>query len=512
MIKRAAIPKLVLIAAMVLLAAEPALWLLNSWQEAAYDSHGWIAFVLCVGLFVWSATSSKTTCRRTPQNYTYGLLIAAASVRLISQLLAINVIGALTLVIDVFALACLAELPYRKRAVSPFWLAGLFFFCLPLERIIQRSIGYGLQHLSADGACHLLSGLFEQTVCHGVRIIIEGQDVLVDLPCSGARALLLLMGLFCLLAATHRPTWKMALTGVVITLASSLVTNMLRITLLGIGVAKPIWPGGIDVMAQPWHDLLGLALLALGCVPVIAWARYACRPARREYPVSDQIRHGYSRALRRDGWWLEAPRKTHHFKRGAPVALFILALAIINLPGEAVDVSAPMQEVTLPAFVMNSPAEPLLLLAQEKRYFTQYGGSAAKAGYGDHNLLVVRTTSPLRHLHAPDECMRGLGFNVRYQGISYDPLPTAVYKAIADDGTAYRVAVTFTSENGKITTNISEAVWHWMQNPTEYWSAIQRIAPWDSASIDSYRFDHAVMTAFDLSPSVIQTTNPKGDL
>ena len=74
-------------------------------------------------------------------------------------------------------------------------------------------------------------------------------------------------------------------------------------------------------------------------------------------------------------------------------------------------------------------ARPVPLLAKEKAYFLKYGGSAQKASYGPHQLLVVRTSAPLRHLHAPDECLRGLGMKVQYLGVRHSPVPSAIYRA-----------------------------------------------------------------------------------
>ena len=141
---------------------------------------------------------------------------------------------------------------------------------------------------------------------------------------------------------------------------------------------------------------------------------------------------------------------------------------------------------------------PSPLLMKERAYFTQYGGAAAKAMYGDNGLLLIQTSSPLRHLHSPDECLRGLGFEVRHVGISYDMIPTAVYKATTAEGQSFRIAVSFISDQGHITSNVSEAVWRWMQDPETVWSAVQRISPWEQDTLITRRWDRAVLTALDI--------------
>ncbi|MGB1539331.1 MAG: exosortase T [Rickettsiales bacterium] len=496
------LPRLLLVSAIAVLACEPVLWLLGTWQDPAYDSSGFYLFAVCAGLFIWSVTSPRTTCQPVQHRYAFALLGATAIIRLIGQVFAINVIGALALVIDVYALAYLSATHLRKRPISPFWLAACFAFTLPLERILQRSIGYGLQHISADTACFMLGNFFDTVACEGVRIFIEGKDVLVDLPCSGARALLLLLFFFCMAAAICRSSFKMNLAGVVLVLGASLLINALRISVLAVGIAHP--EAGIDVMAQPWHDIIGLSALAQGCIPIYFWAKYAYVPLKRVHPVLDQVRWTVPRSVKRDGWWLES--KPRHRRIFVPVftslGFLCFAIAIISQPRHAIDVGKRDLAIALPTYLQNTMADPVPLLAKEEAYFTQYGGAAKKARYGDHHLLMIRTSSPLRHLHAPDECLRGLGFDVAYQGMHYAPIPTAVYKATDPQGQSYRVAVTFQSDNGHMTTNVSEAVWQWMLAPEHSWRAIQRISPWEAPQAEWVQFDRAVMAAFDLQPGM----------
>jgi len=63
-------------------------------------------------------------------------------------------LSALALVIDVYALGLLLAVQQRKHPLSPAWCAILFAFSLPIERIIQRVLGFPLQLISANNpAC-----------------------------------------------------------------------------------------------------------------------------------------------------------------------------------------------------------------------------------------------------------------------------------------------------------------------------------------------------------------------
>src|SRR6185295_11197390 len=293
-------------AAALVLAIDPIRWLVSTWRDPAYDSNGLLVFLAGAGLLAWSFTSPLVDPAPRRRSLALGLIALSASVRLAGQVLAINTIGALCLVLDVYALGLLLGLGARVRAVSPAWLAVVFAFSLPLERIVQRSIGYLLQQVSAAGACGLLGSVYDSVVCEGVRIVLAGKDVLVDLPCSGARAILLTLLAFAGAAAVCRPAPLPAAAGFAIALGAALTANIVRIVVLAVGIAEPWRLGGIAVMEQPWHDLIGLATLALACAPLLAWAQRVWRPAPGRttfgmplWSIPDRIA--------RDGWWLGSP-------------------------------------------------------------------------------------------------------------------------------------------------------------------------------------------------------------
>lgn len=463
-----------------LLAADPLRWLLATWTDATYNPEGlWVALAVA-GLALWSGSSARR--RETPDaTRALWLLALAAGVRAAGQLLRVNVLGALTLAVDVFALATLAGLGQRRRAVAPGWLALLFALSLPLERVLQRAVGYGLQQLSAAGACSALGALDFAVVCKGTRILLDGQDLLVDLPCSGARGLVLLLTLYCGACALVRPDLLRAAQGFVATLLAAWASNVLRIVALALGLAR-----GAPVMEAPWHEALGLAALALGALPVLWWARRAKTGTPPNY-----LAHRSSAA----GTFAE--------NRGRPYfsMLFLAAaIAIVNLPARPLDVARPMAPPVLPAALGEWTANPQPLSAAEQAYFTRYGGAAARAAYGPHGLLLVSTSAPLRHLHAPDECLRGSGHAVRYVGVRHGALPTAVYRSVDAEGRRWRVAVSYVASDGAWATSVAEAAWRWLRRAgaPQTWTMVQRITPWDLPDADAGAWDAAIARALDL--------------
>ncbi|MGQ0546993.1 MAG: exosortase T, partial [Betaproteobacteria bacterium] len=377
------------------------------------------------------------------------------------------------------------------RAVAPGWLALLFALSLPLERVLQRAVGYGLQQLSANGACSVLGWLDFAVVCRGTRILLDGQDLLVDLPCSGARGLVLLLTLYCGACALVRPDLFAATRGFALTLLAAWASNVLRLVLLALGLARPQWLGGASVMEAPWHELLGLATLALGAAPILWWARRARRAEARAVvlPVASRP--------------LCDVRLPPRALRGLPLLFLACAVLVVNLPARPLDVARALPAPALPAALGEWTANPLALSAAEQAYFTRYGGGAARAAYGPSALLVVRTSAPLRHLHAPDECLRGSGHEVRYIGVHGGARPAAIYRSTDEAGRRWRIAVSYVAQNGQWAISVPEAVWRWLRAPraTGAWTMVQRITPWDLPDADARDWDDAVLRALDLAPA-----------
>ncbi|MGB1561840.1 MAG: exosortase T [Sinimarinibacterium flocculans] len=500
-------PAPVLLVAALLLAIEPAGWLLRSWRDAAYNPQGlWIGLAVAA-LFLWSWASEQQPGSAQNRRYAFALLAVSALVRLVGQVLRVNVIGALTLALDVYALATLAGLRTRERAVSPFWLSLLFAFSLPLERVVQRLAGYGLQQLSASGACEVLGWFTDGLLCVGTRLLLDGQDLLVDLPCSGARGLMLVLTLYAGLCALRRPRPAQALVGLLFTLAGAWLSNTLRIVALAIGLVQA---PQLDLMNGPAHEALGLCALLLAAVPVLLWAR---RITPFSSPARERVFAGAGAgAARGDREPRSAPldpdaaaptigSANPASARARPWAWLLLGFAIVavSAPARPVDVVRDTPPPQAPVVLGAYAAQPQALDAVEREYFARYGGGAAKASYGPFGLLLVSTRAPLRHLHAPDECLRGSGYRVDYLGLEHAGLPSALYRATDAGGRSWRVAVSYVSDRGEHAASVGEAVWRWLRAPEATWTMVQRIAPWPGAEDPERRdWESALLRALDL--------------
>lgn len=468
------IVKAVFIAASLALAWHPVIWLVQTWTKPTYDSSGYIFLAAVLGLALRSILSGPPTGEA--HRLLGGLLVLAATLRFLSQTLAVNLIGGFALAIDICALALLAGVDRRPRPVSPLWLSVLFLFSLPLEKVFERILGFPLQMVSAKVSCGFLSALVPGTECAGVRIGIAGQDVLVDLPCSGASGLMLLLALFAGLSAIQRPRLHIAVLAGVATLALAVLGNSVRISALALGLVN-----GWDVMAEPLHSIIGLLTLGLSALPLLLFYRATPRqPETRPKAIRMPVLPRFMRL---------------------PVALAFLGLSlwIITLPKSPIDVSIAMPPAPLPSMIAGEFGENVPLTEGEKVYFEAYGGKAVKAQYGVLGLNRVSTTSPLRHLHRPDVCLRGLGYTVRFLGTRHDDAPSSVYEATAPDGTAWLVTVSYVSDDGRVVSSVGEAIWHWFNGHGRTWSSVQRITPLSLDHKTRRQLDTAVLAALDIS-------------
>jgi len=398
----------------------------------------------------------------------------------------------------------------------------------------------------------MLTPFVADLACDGVRLGIAGKDVLVDLPCSGAQILSVCGLMYCALQARWPAFLRHTVMLAVTALLLAFLGNALRISVLALGIAHAELLG-IDVMANLPHSMIGGAII--GVVGACLYALWACVTQRRSLPVrraenaldvahfeqlqsTDFIRLPLTQSI-------PAKNNRGRLRRslaGSTLALGFLgfALTVSALQPRPLDVSSRLLPPEVPAVAAGFLADTHPLSDLETRYFTTYGGSAARASYGPYGLLLVTTASPLRHLHDPAVCLRGMGYDVRLLGTDHTrattvyvaekhaPTPKSAMSS-ADDVTAparYEVHVSYRSSDGEVASSISEVVWRWILRSVRSspdgvasssplsprsahgskprWTMVQRIIPIDTAlqPAEGHRFDTTMRRAFELGAPV----------
>ena len=171
------------------------------------------------------------------------------------------------------AAGLVAFLPARV-ATAP--VMGLSVLSLPLLASLQFYAGFPLRVVTAEASRWLLS-ITHSVERSGSSLVVDGQLIIVDAPCSGVQMAWLGYFMACVVAlATHQSNTTFVLRLPVVG-ALVLLGNVLRNTVLvaaqASGTQLPGWG----------HDAVGLLVLAAVCGG-IAWAMGSTATAQRATP------------------------------------------------------------------------------------------------------------------------------------------------------------------------------------------------------------------------------------
>ena len=231
-------------------------WMARRVQDGSDDPLGLAAVAALLMLVALRAN----TLRIAPQTgwLAAGLLlgVAANAALWTAPPLACALLAALSL-----AAALMAWLPANGPRLA---LAGLVVLALPWIASLQYYGGYPLRVLTAQLSAWLLQGVGIAAERSGTAMLVRGQLVIVDAPCSGVQMAWMAWFCACAVAALvalrdgaflRRLPWVGAIV---------LIGNVLRNTVL---VALESRPMGL---APALHEGIGLLALGLVCSAVIA--------------------------------------------------------------------------------------------------------------------------------------------------------------------------------------------------------------------------------------------------
>jgi len=169
----------------------------------------------------------------------------------------------------------IALLPTR---ISPVPVLGLTVLSLPLLASLQFYLGYPLRVLTAEASRWLLS-LGHSVSRSGASLVVDGQLVLVDAPCSGVQ--MVWMGYFCacvvaLYTGRSQRAFLTRLPAVsLLVLGGNILRNTALVALQADGQPLVRWA----------HEGIGLVLLAAVCTAIAAVMGRAEAVGVRRAPV-----------------------------------------------------------------------------------------------------------------------------------------------------------------------------------------------------------------------------------
>lgn len=248
---------------------EPGLWLAMQvlvlwpqwvwyWQRLTDGSDEPLGiFALAAVAVLVARTSPKL--RRVPD---LGWILLAGALSLASCVAAMLTTPLLSALIGVLALA--ASLAAWMPADAPrLPIAGLLVLSLPLISSLQFFAGYPLRVITAQLSCWLLDLLGFVAGRSGSSILVNGQLVIVDAPCSGIQMAWMAYFAAFAAAAAHAIHVRILLRRLPLVGLLVLAGNTLRNTIL---VA---WESGSNAPGELAHQVTGLLVLAAVCVLVL---------------------------------------------------------------------------------------------------------------------------------------------------------------------------------------------------------------------------------------------------
>jgi exosortase/archaeosortase family protein len=229
-------------------------WAAARLADGSDDPLGLVSAAVLIGWVAWQAQGLRGSAR--PAWWTAaGALTVLATV---STAALPPLAGAL---LAALALACgwRAIAPSGQAALP---LAGLAVLSLPVVSSLQFYAGFPLRLVTAQCSTWLLQLAGRAAERSGTAMVVDGQLVIVDAPCSGVQ--MVWMAYFCacavaLLGGLRERSFVRRLPAVG---ALVLCGNVLRNTVLVALESR-------GPLAEAWHQGIGLAVLAMVCAAVV---------------------------------------------------------------------------------------------------------------------------------------------------------------------------------------------------------------------------------------------------
>ncbi|WP_448678459.1 exosortase Q [Pseudomonas nicosulfuronedens] len=428
------------------LAAWPSwLWAARRLGDGSDDPLGIVALA-ALGLLLWRDRSSLRT---QPRLRWLGvavvlLLIGALSQSILPPLLR-GLLSVLALLLVILSL----------RTPGQPWLAwlGLGVLSLPLLSSLQFFVGYPLRVVTAEVSAWLLR-LGNWTVeRQGSALLVDGQWVMVDAPCSGIQMAWVCYFTACTLAAWQHLPDRLLLRRLPLVGLLVLGGNILRNTLL-------VW-GESGASGFPgWaHEAVGLLVFAGVCGMIFR------QIGRRGFVLSASV----------DG--AQAGVSTRF--TGSLLGALLLAMLWPLLAPASTAPEATRVAHEWPVRFEGRALRPLALSPVEQRFAEDFPGQLGRFTDGQRSIVLRQVLRPTRKLHPAEDCFRALGYRIEQTQLRQRPGTQGLQRCFVVTRESVRLQVCDYIEDAVGQSFSDTSAW--------YWSALsgRSTGPWQAVTVAS---------------------------
>lgn len=339
-------------------------------------------------------------------------------------------------------------------------VALLPLLSLPLLATADFYLGYPLRLLVAEGSGILLQIFGWPVDVSGVGLTWEGQQVLVDAPCSGLKMLWFGAWMTLVAGALCRLNWAYLFSLSLTALLLLVGLNTVRATVL-------FFPeSGLLSLSSGWHEAIGGIFFFLAGGGILMAAQKVqqvqlskgifCRAAP---PAADCGRVDKTAA--------GDCRPTDNPARIAKIPLLYLLLCLLGFAATWIprsgDADATASSTAFPGWPHQwegQEIEPLPLSAKEARFLQGFPGQTGSFSDRDGKWILRWVTEPTRRLHPARHCFAGSGYDIQPRGLVRDGWEKdwGCFEA-RQSGTAWQVRERITDAAGNSWTDVS--AWYW---------------------------------------------------
>lgn len=354
------------------------------------------------------------------------------------------------------AVAC-TIIAFLPRTVARIPVIMLAILALPILSSLQFYAGYPLRVITAEVSRYLLLPLYE-VHRDGSTLLVNGQLIMVDAPCSGVQMAWLGYFCACTVALWQRLTNGQFLLRLPFVGMLVLLGNILR------NSALVVLQVSQKQVSNTLHEGIGFAFLALVCLGI-----FMLMHVKRDHKTQQSTHNTYTNY------------SASVFQKFYQLGLVILTLCALwsvhNAWAKPVERSSPKTFVEWPYEWNGMMLRPLALSEVELRFSDQFPGSIARMTDGQRMFIFRHITEPTRKLHPAADCYQGLGYEISQIELRQYGHDQSLWRSFlaTRDGQTLRVYEQIKDANGQTYTDTS--AW--------YWAAVLSAenAPWQAVTI-----------------------------